>query len=50
MEIWSNDLYKLHGPASYMPLTRVHEVYATCIININDNVVLVNPIRRKLFL
>jgi len=50
-EIWSNDLYKLHGPASYMPLIRVHEVCATCITNIDgESVLLVNPVRKKMFL
>ena len=51
VEIWSSDWYKSYGPASYMPLIRVHEVCATCIINVDgENVVLVNPVRRKLFL
>ena len=51
VEIWSNDLYKSHGPASFMPLMRVYQVCATCIINVDgENVLLVNPVRRKLFL
>jgi len=51
VEVWCNELYKLQGPASYMPLIRVHDVCATCVISIDrENVLLVNPVRRKLFL
>ena len=51
VEIWCNELYKLQGPASYIPLIRVHDVCATCVVSIDhENVLLVNPLRRKLFL
>ena len=51
VEIWCNDLYKLCGPATFMPLEKIKEVSVTCELMLsNEQVLAINPIRKNFFL
>ena len=50
IEIWCNQLSKPFGPASFMPITRIHSICVTCEIELNNEKVLaINPTRKKVF-
>lgn len=51
VEIWCNEMFKPHGPASFMPIVRIYDTCVSCEIEINNEMVLaINPCRSKIFL
>ena len=40
VEIWCNDLFKPHHPASFMPIVHIHSTCVSCEIEINNEKVL----------
>ena len=42
VEIWYDDHFQPIGPASFIPLICIHQLYITCKCNINDEQVLVS--------
>ena len=51
VKIFCNDMFKSHGPASFMPIVRIYDTCVSCEIEINNETVLaINPCRSKIFL
>lgn len=51
LEIWSKNFFVPVGPASFMPVMRIHNFCVACSFNIDgETVLVVNPIVKKLFL
>ena len=50
IEIWNNILHKPFGPASFMPVLRIHQLCVACPLKLltQEPVLVINPIRRKL--
>ena len=51
VEIWHQNIFKPDGPASFMPLVRLHRICVMCDIDIDgESLLAVNPITPKVFL
>lgn len=51
IQLWNSTLFKPFGPASFMPLMRLHEICVGCEIDFKgEHLLAVNPIRKKVFL
>ena len=51
VESWCNDVFKPFGPASFIPVEKIYEVCITCDLSIDgENVIAINPMRKKIFL
>lgn len=51
IQLWCNNLFKPFGPASFMPLMRVHEICVGCKIDFKgEHLLAINPIRKKVLL
>ena len=51
IRVWCSSLYKPFGPASFIPLMRIHQVCTSVEVELNhEKVLFINPIRSKIFL
>lgn len=51
IQLWNNNLFKPFGPASFIPLVRIHDVCVGCEIEFKGEQLLAfSPLRKKVFL
>ena len=51
IQLWNNNLFKPFGPASFIPLLRIHEVCVGCEIEFKgEQLLAISPLRKKVFL
>ena len=51
IEVWCSNFYVPSGPASFMPVMRIHNLCVACEIDVDgETVFAINPIVKKLFL
>ena len=50
-EVWSYNVFEPYGPASYMPIQRVHNQFVSCKIELSgEHVLVVCPLPRKIYM